>query len=112
MNKIPYKVRLYLSIGLFLWAIIAFIISIIVYINTKQLWIIIVIPIIAVISFIVSIIFFPRFKDDGSLTVEPKEKQHKEKKYKPKKYKKPFISDKEWNELDEEDEECMYIDED
>ena len=31
---------------------------------------------------------------------------------KPKKNKKPFISDKEWKDLDEEDEECMYIDED
>ena len=31
---------------------------------------------------------------------------------KPKKQKQPFINDKEWDELDEEDEECMYIDED
>lgn len=112
MKRIPYKARLWISVGLFIWAIVAFITSVIYYVNTKELWVIIVVPIVAFISFIVSIVFFPRFKDDGTPTVEPKPKVKKVKQYKPKRQKKPFISDKEWNELDEEDEECMYIDED
>ena len=73
---------------------------------------IIVIPIVAFISFILSIVFFPRFKDDGTPTIEQKPKKQKTKQYKPAKQKRPFISDKEWKELDEEDEECMYIEED
>ncbi len=111
MKRIPYKVRLWLSIGLFLWAIVAFIASIVYYVNTKQLWTIIAIPIIAFVSFILSIAFFPRFKDDGTSTVEEKSKAQKTMKYKSRKYKKPFISEKEWEELDKEDEECMYVDE-
>ena len=112
MNRIPYKVRLWLSIGLFIWAIVAFIVSIIYYVNTMQLWVIIVVPIIAFICFIMSIIFFPRFKDDGTPTVEPKQKKHKQLQYSESKVsKKPFITEKEWEELDEEDEECIYIDE-
>lgn len=113
MKRIPYKARLYLSIGLFLWAIIAFIVAIIYYVNTKQLWVMIVVPIISFISFIVSIVFFPRYKDDGTPTAEPKPKvNNKTKQYKSHKQKEPFINEKEWEELDEEDEECMYIDED
>ena len=112
MNKIPYKARLGIGIGLFLWAIVAFIVSIVYYVNTLQLWVMIVVPIIAFISFIASIVFFPRFKPDGTPTVEPKPKTQKAKQYKPKKQKEPFISDEQWKELDEEDEECMYIDED
>ena len=113
MKRIPYKVRLNLSIGLFIWAIISFIVAIIYYVNTKQLWVMIVVPIISFISFIVSIVFFPRYKDDGTPTVESKLKvNNKRKQYKHHKQKKPFINEKEWEELDEEDEECMYIDED
>ena len=112
MNRIPYKVRLWLSIGLFIWAIVAFIVSIIYYVNTMQLWVIIVVPIIAFICFIMSIVFFPRFKDDGASTVELKQKIQKQSRSKLKASKKPFITEKEWEELDEEDEECMYIDED
>ena len=109
MKKIPYKVRLWLSIGLFIWAIVAFIVSIIIYKNTMQLWIIIAIPIIAFISFIMSIVFFPRFKDDGTPAVEPKQKVQSLTHHKTNNSRKPFISEKEWEELDEEDEECMYI---
>ncbi len=74
MKRIPYKVRLWLSTGLFAWAIVAFIASIVYYVNTMQLWAIIAIPIIAFISFTLSIVFFPRFKDDGTLTIEQKQK--------------------------------------
>ena len=112
MKKIPYKVRLWLSIGLFIWSIVAFVASIVYYASTKQLWIIIAIPIIAIISFVLSIVFFPRFKDDGSSTAKPKQNSQKTINSKSRKSKKPFISEKEWKELDEEDEECMYIDED
>ena len=111
MNKIPYKVRLWLSIGLFIWAIVAFVVSVIYYANTMQMWIIIVIPIVAFTSFIMSIAFFPRFKDDGAATVEPKQEVQKQIHCKTNNTRKPFTSKKEWEELDEEDEECMYIDE-
>ncbi len=76
-----------------------------------QLWIIIAIPVIAFISFIMSIVFFPRFKDDGTPTVEPKQENHKSVHSKTDNSREPFISEKEWEELDEEDEECMYIEE-
>ena len=112
MNKIPYKVRLWLSVGLFLWAIVAFVASIIYYANTKQLWVITVIPIVAFISFVFSIVFFPRFKDDGSPTVESRQKSRKSLHHRYKKPKKPFVSEKEWKELDEEEEETMYVNED
>ena len=110
MKRIPYKARLWLSIGLFIWSIVAFIASIVFYANTKQLWTIIAIPIIAFISFVLSIVFFPRFENDGIPTVEPKQKSQKPAHHKSKKSKKSFISEKEWEELDKEDEECMYLD--
>ena len=52
----------------------------------------------------------PKTNEDGSPIVVEKPKRIKQPK--PKKQKQPFISDKEWDELDEEGEECMYIDED
>jgi len=112
MKRIPYKVRLWLSIGLFIWSIVAFIVSIIWYTNTMQLWIIIAIPTIAFISFIMSVAFFPRFKDDGTPTVEPKQKIQSPTHRKTNNSRKSFISEKEWEELEEEDEECMYSVED
>ena len=113
MKRIPYKVRLWLSIGLFIWSIVAFIFSIIIYTNTMQLWIVITIPIIAFISFIMSIVFFPRFKDDGVPTIEPKQKAQKPiRHHKANNPRGPFINERDWEELEEEDEECMYIEED
>ena len=44
--------------------------------------------------------------------VEQSPKVNKPKKVKPKKEKKPFISDKEWEELEEEDEEMIFLDDD
>ncbi len=111
MKIIPYKVRLWLSIGLLIWAIVAFVVSIILYTNTMQLWIVIIIPAIAFISFVMSIVFFPRFKDDGTPTVEPKQKIQNPTHHKTNNSRKSFISEKEWEELEEEDEECMYIEE-
>lgn len=110
MKKIPYKVRVGLSIGLFLWSIGAIIASI-VFSQQGYLWTAYVGPILAIVAFVISIIMMPKAKEDGSLIVEKKKsKSKKMKKHKQKK--KPFISDKEWNELDEEDEEEMYILED
>lgn len=111
MSRLSYKVRIWTSVGLFVWAVVAFVASVVYFVNTKQLWVIIVMPIVAFISFILSIVFFPRFKDDGSPTAELRQKSKKLASHKPKKSKKPFTSEKEWEELDEEDEECMYIDE-
>ena len=83
--------------------------------NTNITFILLLSPgfILPVVAFVISIIIMPKTKEDGSPIVEEKKlKPKKIKKYKPKKQKKPFISDKEWNELDEEDEEEMYIVED
>ena len=112
MKKIPYKVRVGISVGLFLWSIGAVIASI-VFSQQGYLWTAYVGPILAVTTFVISIIIMPKTKEDGSPIVEEKKSKPKKiKKYKSKKQKKPFISDKEWNELDEEDEEEMYIVED
>lgn len=109
MKAISSKLRLRLSIVLLALAIVAFIISIIIYTDTMQLWVIIIIPAIAFITFIVSIIIFPRFKDDGTPIAEPKQKTQKTIHCKTENSKKPFISEKEWDELDEEDEECNCV---
>lgn len=112
MKKIPYKVRVGISVGLFSWSICAVIASI-VFSQQGLLWTAYVGPILAAIAFIASIIIMPKTKEDGSPIVgEKKPKPKKIKNYKLKKQKKPFISDKEWDELDEEDEEEMYILED
>lgn len=59
-----------------------------------------------------SIAFFLRFKDDGTLTVEPKQKAQSPTHHKASNSRKPFINKKEWEELEEDDEECMYSVED
>ena len=112
MRKIPYKVRLWLSIGLILWDLVAVIAAIVYYAFTSWLWLLITVISVAFLLFILAIILFPRFKDDGTTTVEPKTKAEKPRRHRPKKYKKKFISNAEWKELDEEDEESMYINED
>ncbi len=112
MKKIPYKVRLWLSIGLILWDLVAVIAAIVCYAFTSWLWLLITVISVAFLLFILAIILFPRFKDDGTPTVEQKEKIKKQRLHRPRKYKKPFLSNAEMKELDEEDEECMYINED
>lgn len=108
MNKIPYKVRVGIAVGLFIWSILAVIMTIVFSQYHFELWVVIVVPILAVLSFILSIIFMPRTKEgEEEKVVKPAPSKHRPQKQK--KHKKSFISEKEWEELEEEDEECLYI---
>lgn len=112
MNKIPYKVRLWIGVGLILWSIAAFIATIIYGSYGAPTWILVVGPIFAVIAFAIGVVFVPKTNEDGiPIVAEKKSKPKKPKNRKPKKQKKPFISDEEWKELEEEDDEMMFIEE-
>ena len=105
MNKIPYKVRVGLSVGLFIYAICALIASIVLAINGYGLWIAFIGPVLAVVAFVFSIILMPKEKPESTPIVKNNNKAFK----KHKNSKKPFITDKEMEELDEEEEELDYI---
>lgn len=112
MKKISYKARLGIGIGLMLWSIAA-VIAIIIYASYgAPIWLIILVPILAIIAFAIGVVFVPKTNEDGTpIVVEKKSKPKKPKNRKPKKQKKPFISDEEWKELEEEDDEMMFIEE-
>ena len=109
MNKIPHKVRTGISVGLFLWSI-GCIIAIIVYSqNGADLWVSIVGPLLAVFAFILSIVFVPKDdKNSESVNGKTQPRAHRSQPHH-KKHKRPFINEKEWEELEEEDEECLYL---
>ena len=109
MNKIPYKVRVGFGIGLFLWSIGAIIATIIFSQRGLGVWVLIMGPILAVISFILFVIIMPKTNEDGSpIAIKKKSKTNKQKR---KKERKQFISDEEWSKLEEEDDECFFIEE-
>lgn len=111
MNKIPDKVRVGIAIGLFLWSIIAIIMTIIYAYYHYELWIVIVIPILSFLAFILSIIFMPKsIQTNRHAPAKPKSRTHRPHNDVPKK-KKPFISEKDWEELEEEEEECFAMEE-
>ena len=112
MNKIPYKVRLWVGVGLILWSIAAFIATIIYGSYGAPIWILVSGPIFDVIASAIGVVFVPKTNEDGTpIVAEKKSKPKKPKNRKPKKQKKPFISDEEWKELEEEDDEMMFIEE-
>lgn len=107
MNKIPYKARVGLSVGLFLWSIGCIIATIVFSQKGLGLWIVIVGPILSILAFIFSIILMPKeIQNKEPVSTKPKPRVHRPH---PEKHKKPFISEKEWEELEEEDEECLYL---
>ena len=111
MKRIPPKARTGISVGLFLWSIADAIFTIIFYNKYKELWILIMGITLGVIAFIASIVFMPVRSDDvASTTIKYKKDTHKPRKYRKRNGKKPFITDKEWEELEEEEEELMYVD--
>ncbi len=113
MNKIPYKTRVIIGVSLFLWSIACIIATIVFSQQNLGLWVLILGLTMSVLSFVLSILFIPKTNADDSVTAEKKNiKFKKQSRNMPRKHKKPFIDDKEWEELDEEDEECMYISED
>ena len=99
MTKTPYKVRVGISVGLFIWSIGAIIASIY-FSQSGLLWTAYVGPTLAFIAFVLSIIIMPKTSNDNnSIKIEEKPTQH-------------FISQPSWNyEDDEEDDEEEWDDE-
>ena len=110
MNKVPYKARLSIGVGLIIWSILALVTTIVYASHGAPIWILIVGPILAFVAFIVGIIFVPKRKDESQpqKTVSSKKKVNRPKKIHKKK--EPFITAEELEELDDEDEKAMYID--
>lgn len=99
MTKTPYKVRVGISVGLFIWSIGAIIASIY-FSQSGLLWTAYVGPILAFIAFVLSIIIMPKTSNDNnSIKIEEKPTQH-------------FISQPSWNyEDDDEDDDEEWDDE-
>lgn len=117
MKKIPFKIRETISIILFLYAIGTIIASISLFIQFGLLVVIIIGPIFAFISFVISIIFMPTTKKED-INTEENNNNHKNIKVNKNRYKnsnkkdkEPFISDKEWKEQEEENDEMIFIEE-
>lgn len=106
--KMPHGVRFGVGLGLLVFAILCIPGTIINYANIKQLWVLILGPSLFVLSVIVGLFLLIFVNDKEPIVAEKQETKAKLQKEK-NKNKKPFISDKEWKELDEEDEEEMYI---
>ena len=112
MKKIPYKVRMGIGVGLVLWSLAAFIVTIVIAAYGAPIWTLILIPIVAVITFVIGIIFVPKTNEDGTpFVVKKKSNSKKLKKRKTKKVKRPFMTDDEWREQEEEDDEMIFIEE-
>ena len=112
MNRIPYKVRIGVGVGLVIWSVIAIVATIIWAAYGAPIWVLIVYPILAVIFFVAGIIFVPKANEDGTPFVPEKKPKHKKlKSHKRKKQKRPFLTEEEWKKLEEEDDEMMFIEE-
>ena len=112
MSRIPYKVRVGIGVGLVIWSIVAIIATIVYGAYGAPVWVLILIPVVAAITFVIGIIFVPKTNEDGTpLVIEKKPKVKKRKRQKTKKVKRPFMTDKEWAEQEEEDDEMMFIEE-
>ena len=107
--KMPHGVRFGVGLGLLVFAILCIPGTIINYANIKQLWVLILGPSLFVLSVIAGLFLLIFVNDKEPIVVEKQEAKVKLQKETKSKNKKPFISDKEWKELDEEDEEEMYI---
>lgn len=107
MKRVPYKVQIGISVGLFLW-VIGCIIAAIYLSQIGLLWTTIVGPVLPLLFLSFSIIIMPKTKEDGSLIVV--EKKPKSAKHKVSKNKKPFMAEKE-RKKQEEDDEMMFIEE-
>ncbi len=107
--KMPHGVRFGVGLGLLVFAILCIPGTIINYANIKQLWVLILGPSLFVLSVIAGLFLLIFVNDKEPIVVEKQEAKVKLQKETKSKNIKPFISDKEWKELDEEDEEEMYI---
>ena len=99
MTKIPYKLRVSISVGLFILSI-GIIIASIYFSQSGFLWTAYVGPILAFIAFVLSIIIMPKISNDNNtINIEEDPTQH-------------FVSQPSWNyEYDDEDDEEEWDDE-
>ena len=107
-NTDKFSIRLAIGTSLFFLSIIGVVITILInhyYGYRLIIWIGLSI---SLVLFILFVIVMPKTNRDGTPIVINKKKKSW---YKTKKVKKPFISDKEWKKLDEEDDETMFIEE-
>ena len=105
-NIDKYSIRLAIGTSLFFLSIIGVVITILInhyYGYRLIIWIGLSI---SLVLFILFVIVMPKTNRDGTPIVI-----NKKSRYKTKKVKKPFISEKEWKKLDEEDDEMMFIEE-
>ena len=110
--KMPHGLRFGLGLGLLGFAILCIPGTIINYANIKQVWVLILGPSLFVASVIAGLFLLIFVSDKEPIVIEHQKAKEKPQKVAKNKNKKPFISEKEWEELDEEDEEEMYILED
>ena len=121
--KLPKAVRLSVGFGCIGWALICIPYAIIKYVNEKELWVLYFGLFAGFLALLTGLFFLIFIKTRSPITkdnVEPSDKPvkdvhvkpvfHNPKQNKNKKNKKPFINEKEWEELEEEDEEAFYID--
>ncbi len=112
--KMPKGVRLGVGLGCIVWSLICIPYAIIKYINSKEEWILYIGLFFGFLALLTGLFFIIFIKNNTPVTkdnVEPTNKTPKQIQAKAKKEKKPFISEKEWEELEEEDEEAFYIEE-
>ena len=109
MNNSPYKVMTGIGIGLVLLSIIGIIATIICGAYGAPIWLLVFLLVAAALTFVIGIIFVPKTNEDGTPFVI--EKKPKKKKPKQHKVKKPFMTEKELKEQEEEDDEMVFIEE-
>ena len=110
--RLSHRLRFGLGLGLLVFAILCIPGTIINYTNIKQVWVLILGTSLFVLSVLAGLFLLIFVSDKEPIVVEHQEVKAKPQKVTKNKNKKPFISEKEWKELDEEDEEEMYIMED
>lgn len=117
MMQLPHGLRIGLACALIIFALLCIPETIINYINIKEIWVVFVGSFAGFLALFCSLFLLIFVKDKGNVIVEEEEvvvqpKVTKTKAPKQRKQKETFISEEEWEELDEEEEELDYIDED
>ena len=115
--KLPRGLRIGLALALLCFMVLSIYETIINYQNIKEIWVIFVCSFAGFLALLCSLflLLFVKDKDNNTLEEQQPEPKIKEIKIKPRKQpkeRKPFISEKEWAELEEEEEEIDYLDED
>lgn len=119
--KLPKAVRLSVGFGCLGWSLICIPYAIIKYVNEKELWVLYFGLFAGFLALLTGLFFLIFIKTRPPITkdnVEPSDKPVKDvhihsvfHSSKPKKEKKPFINEKEWEELEEEDDEAYFAEE-